>query len=304
MHPTTPIRPLEEFDSNRIEVSFELFPAKTPGAGKTLEETVRRLASLEPRFFSVTYGAGGSTQTETSSTLDMIRNEVAVPAAGHLTCVGASRADTAAMVERYRSMGIKHIVALRGDPSGGLDNAYCPHPEGYANAAALVAGIRSLGDFEISVAAYPEKHPESSSVEADLAMLGAKVENGATRAITQFFFDNAAYYRYVDRVRARGIDVPIVPGIVPITNFERVCAFARKCGATIPRTLVDRFAGLEGDPETMKLVAAAVAAEQVAALRDQGVRHFHFYTLNRADLAYAICRLLGVGPKSVVRQAA
>ena len=215
--------------------------------------------------------------------------------AAHLTCVGATKRDVNAVVRDIAQAGIRHIIALRGDPPEGVGAKFEPHPDGYRNAADLVGGIRELGDFEISVAAYPEKHPESFTMEVDLALLAAKVDNGASRAITQFFFDNSAYLRFLDRVRARAISVPIVPGILPITNLARVREFAYRCGATMPAALLRRFEGLEHDPETMKLVAAVTVAEQIDALRREGVRHFHFYTLNRADLVYAICRVLGVG---------
>jgi len=278
-----------------IKVSFEFFPPKTEKMEQTLWASIKRLEPLDPQFVSVTYGAGGTTRERTHATVARMLKETELAPAAHLTCVGAERAEVDAVVSDYWKLGVRHIVALRGDPPEGVGTRYQPHPGGYDNAADLVAGIRKAGDFEISVSAYPEKHPESPTFETDLAWLGAKVDNGASRAITQFFFDNSVYFRYLDRVRARGIDVPVIPGIVPIVNFQRICQFAEMCGATVPGQLADRFAGLEDDPEAHQLVAAAVAAEQVAALREQGVTEFHFYTLNRADLVYAICRLLGLG---------
>ncbi len=198
----------------------------------------------------------------------------------------------------YRAAGVRHIVALRGDPQGGVGSAYAPHPGGYATSTDLIAGIRGIGDFEISVSAYPEKHPESASLDADIDVLKAKVDAGATRAITQFFFENEHYLRYVERVRRRGINIPIVPGIVPVQNFKQTANFAKRTGATVPQWLADRFDGLDDDPATRRLIAAAVAAEQVLDLVDQGVDEFHFYTMNRADLVYAICHLLGLRPKA------
>jgi methylenetetrahydrofolate reductase (NADPH) len=256
---------------------------------------VRRLEAVRPAFVSVTYGAGGSTRERTLDAVAKLARTTSLRPASHLTCVGAAKREVDAVVRGIAAAGVRHIIALRGDPPQGPGAKFEPHPDGYRNAADLVGGIRELGDFEISVAAYPEKHPESFTMEVDLALLAAKVENGASRAITQFFFDNSAYLRFLDRVRARAIGVPIVPGILPITNLARVREFAYRCGATLPASLVRRFEGLENDPETMKLVAAVTAAEQIEALRREGVRHFHFYTLNRADLVYAICRVLGFG---------
>jgi methylenetetrahydrofolate reductase (NADPH) len=276
-------------------VSFEFFPPRTAEAEQGFWEAVRRLEPVQPSFVSITYGAGGANQACTIEMVGKLARTTSLNPAAHLTCVGASRQEVDAVAKRIRSAGVRHIVALRGDLPQGAGAKFEPHPQGYRNAADLVAGIRKLGDFEISVAAYPEKHPESFTMEVDLALLAAKVDNGATRAITQFFFDNSAYLRFLDRVRARAISVPVVPGILPITNLQRVREFAYRCGASLPAALVRRFDGLENDAETMKLVAAATAAEQVDALRREGVRHFHFYTLNRADLVYAICRVLGFG---------
>src|SRR5262252_3063732 len=261
---------------------------------KTLWESIERLAPLKPAFVSVTYGAGGSTRERTHSTVKRILAETALVPAAHLTCVAATREDIDAVIGSYGAAGVKHIVALRGDPVGGVGDRYAPHPGGYLNAADLVAGIRRQCDAEISVSAYPEKHPDSPTVEADIDMLAAKVDAGATRAITQFFFDNDLYFRYLDRVRARGIAVPVVPGILPVQNFKQTRSFAQRCGASIPAWLAGRFDGLDDDAATRKLIAAAVAAEQVMDLVDRGVTDFHFYTMNRADLVYAVCHLLGL----------
>jgi methylenetetrahydrofolate reductase (NADPH) len=278
----------------RIRVSFEFFPPKTEEMEKTLWEAVARLAPLAPSFVSVTYGAGGSTRERTHATVKRIIAETALAPAAHLTCVAADRAEVDAVVQSYVAAGVRHIVALRGDPAGGLGERYAPHPQGYRNAADLVAGIKRFADIEVSVSAYPEKHPDSPSVAADIDMLAAKVDAGASRAITQFFFDSDHYFRYLDRVRARGITIPIVPGILAVQNFKQMRAFAERCGTSVPDWLADRFAGLDGDAATRKLIAAAVAAEQVLDLVDRGVTDFHFYTMNRADLVYAICHLLGV----------
>ena len=278
-----------------IKASFEFFPPNSEAMEQTLWQSVKRLEPVNPQFVSVTYGAGGSTRERTHVTIKRILAETDLEPAAHLTCVAASRDEVDEVVRAYRDAGVRHIVALRGDPADGVGGRYAPHPEGYASTAELVAGIKKVGRFEVSVSAYPEKHPESADFETDIAVLAAKVDAGATRAITQFFFDNTAYFRFVDRVRARGIDVPIIPGILPVSNFEKIVGFAEKCGASIPASFAERFQGLENDPETRKLVAAAVAAEQVTALREQGVTEFHFYTLNRAELVYAMCRLLGLG---------
>jgi methylenetetrahydrofolate reductase (NADPH) len=279
-----------------LNVSFEFFPPKTEAMEETLWRSIERLAPLSPRFVSVTYGAGGSTRERTHATVARILAETPLRPAAHLTCVAATRGEVDEVVGAYRDAGVRHIVALRGDPVAGAGTRYEPHPGGYADAAALVAGIAALGHFEISVAAYPEKHPESPSVSADIDMLKRKVDAGASRAITQFFFDNDLFEAYVERVRAAGIDIPIVPGIVPVHNFRQVAGFAAKAGASVPSWLARRFDGLDDDPTTRQLVAAAVAAEQVLDLVDRGVTDFHFYTMNRADLVYAICHLLGMRP--------
>jgi methylenetetrahydrofolate reductase (NADPH) len=284
-------------DGNAIGVSFEFFPPKTAKMEETLWDSIRRLAPLAPRFVSVTYGAGGSTRERTHATVVRLLRETAMIPAAHLTCVGALRDDIDDIVRGYWQAGVRHIVALRGDPVSGVGSSYQPFPGGYANAAELTAGIRAIGDFEISVAAYPEKHPESLTTEADIDMLQAKVDAGATRAITQMFFSNDVYFRYLERVRARGINIPVTPGLMPIHNFAMVSSFATKCGASVPPALAQRFAGLENDPETSRMVAAVVAAEQALDLAEQGVTNFHFYTANRANLVYAICHLLGLRPQ-------
>ncbi|HVY56347.1 MAG TPA: methylenetetrahydrofolate reductase [NAD(P)H] [Xanthobacteraceae bacterium] len=288
---------------NAIRVSFEFVPPKSEEMEKTLWESVGRLAPLRPAFVSVTYGAGGSTRERTHATVKRILAETDVVPAAHLTCVAATRAEVDAVVNAYVQAGVRHIVALRGDPSGGVGERYAPHPGGYQNAADLVAGIKRAVDVEISVSAYPEKHPDSPTVAADIDMLKAKVDAGAARAITQFFFDNDLYFRYLDRVRARGIDIPIVPGILPVQNFKQTRVFAERCGASVPGWLAERFAGLDDDAATRKLIAAAVAAEQVLDLVDRGVTDFHFYTMNRADLVYAVCHLLGLRPAAKQRAA-
>lgn len=286
-----------------IGVSFEFFPPKTAKMEAALWQAVGRLAPLAPDFVSVTYGAGGSTRERTHATVERLVSETVLKPAAHLTCVAASREEVDAVVRAYAKAGVRHIVALRGDPPGGVGSAYEAHPQGYGNAAELVAGIGRIGGFEVSVAAYPEKHPNSPTVEADIDMLQAKIDAGATRAITQFFFDNGQYFRYLDRVRARGIDIPVIPGLIPIHNFAQVARFAAQCGATIPAAIAQRFAGIEDDEETTRLMAATVAAEQALSLAEQGVRNFHFYTLNRAELVFAICHLLGLRPKTGAKAA-
>lgn len=279
-----------------ISVSFEFFPPKTEEMEATLWSSITRLAPLAPKFVSVTYGAGGSTRERTHATVERIVKETRLAPAAHLTCVAAAKGEVDDVVRGYWDAGVRHIVALRGDPPGGVGHVYEPHPQGYATSADLVAGVRRIANFEVSVAAYPEKHPESASFDVDLDLLEAKVDAGASRAITQCFFDNDLYFRYLDKVRARGIDVPVVPGILPVSNFKQANNFAEKTGTYMPAWLAGRFEGLDSDPETRKLIAAAVAAEQVFDLVDRGVTEFHFYTLNRADLVYAICHLLGLRP--------
>ncbi len=290
-------RSSRRLDGSDINVSFEFFPPKNEKMEETLWTSMRRLEPMRPDFVSVTYGAGGSTRERTHATVSRIVRETMVIPAAHLTCVQATRGEVDEVARGYWQAGVRHIVALRGDAIAGPGTTFVPHPQGYQNAADLVGGLKRLAKFEISVAAYPEKHPDSPSVEADIDNLKAKIDAGATRAITQFFFDNDLYRAYVDRVRARGITVPIVPGIVPIHNFKQVASFAARTGATIPDWMARRFDGLDNDPQTSHLVAAAVAAEQVMDLVDHGARQFHFYTLNRADLVYAVCHLLGLRPE-------
>jgi methylenetetrahydrofolate reductase (NADH) len=281
----------------RIAVSFEFFPPATEEMDKTLWESIERLKPLAPTFVSVTYGAAGSTRERTHATVKRILTETDLKPAAHLTCVAATREEIDAIVRNYYTAGVRHIVALRGDALGGVGTKYAPHPGGYQNGADLAAGIKRISDdIEVSVSAYPEKHPDSPTVEADIDMLKAKVDAGATRAMTQFFFDNDVYFRYLDRVRARGIDIPIVPGIMPMHNFKQARNFVTRAGTTVPTWLAEKFEGLDNDPTTRKMIAAAVAAEQVLDLFDQGVTNFHFYTMNRADLVYAICHLLGLRP--------
>ncbi len=284
-------------DGRRIAVSFEFFPPKDEAMERVLWESIERLAPLAPSFVSVTYGAGGSTRERTHATVKRILSETALTPAAHLTCVAATRGEIDDIVRGYHAAGVRHIVALRGDPMAGAGEKYAAHPGGYETSAKLVEGIKRIApDFDVSVSAYPEKHPESPTVEADIDMLKAKVDAGASRAITQFFFENDLYFRYLDRVRARGIDIPIVPGILPVQNFKAATNFAKRAGASVPAWIAERFHGLDDDPATRKLIAAAVAAEQVIDLVDRGVTNFHFYTMNRADLVYAICHLLGLRP--------
>jgi methylenetetrahydrofolate reductase (NADPH) len=280
--------------TGRIRVSFEFFPPKTEEMDKTLWDSIKRLSPLAPSFVSVTYGAGGSTRERTHATVKRILDETPLTPAAHLTCVAASCQDIDAVIRAYYEAGVRHIVALRGDPTEGVGARYAPHPGGYLHAADLVAGIKRIADVEVSVSAYPEKHPDSPSVAADIDMLKQKVDAGATRAMTQFFFENDLYFRYLDKVRARGIEIPIVPGILPVQNFKQAKNFASRCGTTVPDWLAERFDGLDDDPATRKLIAAAVAAEQVLDLVDRGVTDFHFYTMNRADLVFAVCHLLGL----------
>lgn len=283
----------------RISVSFELFPPATPELGAKLWHAIEKLTPLNPAFMSVTYGAGGSTRDRTHATVKRILAETRVPPAAHLTCVGASRDEVDAVGRAYHAAGVRHLVALRGDPPEGA-TAFTPHPQGYENAAALVAGLNRIADFDISVAAYPEKHPAAPSMQADLDNLKRKIDAGAKRAITQFFFDTDVFLRFVERARASGIGVPIIPGILPVTNFARVRQFAARCGTSIPTWLAHAFDGLDAAPEVRKLVAASVAIAQCEELARHGVRDFHFYTLNRSELTRAICHKLGVRAASTV----
>ena len=278
-----------------IQVSFEFFPPADAAMEATLWCSLERLAPLAPGFVSVTYGADGSTRERTHNIVTRIQRQTALIGAPHLTCVGACRGEVLDIAHSYWDEGVRHLVALRGDPPRG-QGPYRPHPDGFAFAADLVAGLRALAPFDISVAAYPEVHPEAPSAAADLENLKRKIDAGASRAITQFFYDIGVYLRFRDRCVGAGIDAPIVPGILPITRFPQVVRFARACGASVPQWLHERFAGLDEDAETRRLIAAAVAIEQVEELRRHGVREFHFYTLNRAELTYAICHALGVRP--------
>jgi len=281
---------------NPVEVSFEFFPPNSEQMAATLWQSVERLQNLAPRFVSVTYGADGSTRERTHEAVRRIVTETELTAAPHLTCVGASRGEIDDIAREYWDMGIRHIVALRGDPpkDGG---AYTPHPDGYAYAADLVAGLRQVADFDISVAAYPEVHPEAPSPLFDLDNLKRKLDAGASRAITQFFFDVNIFLRFRDLATAAGIRSPIVPGILPITRFPQLQRFAEACGASVPDWLQHRFDGLDDDAETRQMIAASVAIEQVRRLQAEGVGEFHFYTLNRSELTFAICHALGVRPR-------
>ncbi|KFL29011.1 5,10-methylenetetrahydrofolate reductase [Devosia riboflavina] len=279
-----------------LQISFEFFPPKTDAMEEKFWESINKLAPLKPRFVSVTYGAGGTTRERTLRMVRHITSDTGVPAAAHLTCVGASKGEIDDVVRGFAEVGVKSIVALRGDPPEGIGQPFTPHPQGYQNAADLVAGIRKLGDFDISVAAYPEKHPQSADWDADIDNLKRKIDAGANRAITQMFFRNADYLRFVERARKAGVTAPIVPGIQPIHSFKQISGFAARCGASIPDWLAERFDGLDADPDTHALVAAAVAAEQVTELLDEGVTEFHFYTLNRSNLVLALARLLGRRP--------
>lgn len=276
-------------------LSFEFFPPKTEALEQQLWACIRRLETLQPSFVSVTYGAGGSTQARTHETVARLVRETALTPAAHLTCVGASRGEVDDVARQYWDAGVRHIVALRGDPTvkGGR---FEPHSQGYANAADLVAGLKRVADFEISVAAYPEVHPEAASADADLDNLKRKLDAGATRAITQLFFDAGTYLRFIDRCLAVGIAAPVVPGIMPVSNFGPSRRFAEACGATVPDWLARMFAGTEEDPETRRMIGVVVAAEQVRLLQANGVDEFHFYTLNRPDLTYSIAHILGVRP--------
>ena len=276
-----------------VTVSFEFFPPSDAEMEKTLWASIQRLASLSPRFVSVTYGADGSTRERTHNTVARILRETPLTAAPHLTCIGAPRGEILDIARSYWDLGVRHIVALRGDAPAG-QAGYVPHPDGFAYAVDLVKGLKSVGDFDISVAAYPEVHPEASSAKFDLDNLRAKLDAGASRAITQFFFDTDKYLRFRDQCAAAGITAPIVPGILPITRFPQMLRFARRCGATVPDALQHRFDGLDDDPETRRMIAASFAIEQVRRLQEHGVNEFHFYTLNRAELTYAICHALGV----------
>lgn len=290
-------RPAPAFTPLRSDLScsFEFFPPATDSAEETLHNTVTALAPLDPTFVSVTYGAGGSTQQKTLASIRHIAQTTSLNVAGHLTCVGKSQAEVDATVDEYQQLGVNHIVALRGDPPADSDGR---HPDGYETAADLVAGIRRRSDIDISVAAYPEVHPKAPSAQADMDNLKAKVDAGATQVITQFFFDADVFLDFFERARAAGITVPIIPGIMPITHFKRVSGFAARCGTVVPTGLAELFDGLDDAPEIRSLVAATVAAEQCQRLVENGIRQFHFYTMNRPELTAATCRILGIRPKT------
>jgi len=285
-------------NNKNVEVSFEFFPPLTKEMEATLWKAVQRLKGLGPRFVSVTYGADGSTRDRTHADVKRIVTETDLTAAPHLTCIGASRGEIDDIARKYWDMGIRYLVALRGDPAQGADG-YTPYPGGYAYASDLVTGLKKVADFDISVAAYPEVHPEAPNPLFDLENLKRKIDAGASRAITQFFFNTDVYLRFRDLTAAAGIETAIVPGILPITRFPQLQRFAEQCGATVPDWLHERFAGLEDDAETRQMIAANVAIEQVRRLQAEGVNEFHFYTLNRSELTYAICHALGVRSNQV-----
>jgi methylenetetrahydrofolate reductase (NADPH) len=278
----------------RPSVSFEFSPPKTAEAEENLWAAIRRLEPLHPAFVSVTYGAGGSTRDRTHRTVLRMLKETTLKPAAHLTCVEASRGEVDEVIRDYWNSGIRHIVALRGDPPGQIGGRYAPRPDGYHNATELTAGIRAIGDFEVSVGLYPQVHPESSGIDHDIDVLKAKIDAGATRAITQFFFDIDGFLKFMDRVRKAGVTIPICPGVMPVTNYAGLKKMAGPIGIQLPTWLGNLFEGLDKDPETRRLIAGSVAAEMCAKLSEEGFSDFHFYTLNRADLTYAICRVLGV----------
>jgi methylenetetrahydrofolate reductase (NADPH) len=286
-----------------LKISFEFFPPKTDRMAETLWASIKRLEPLQPRFVSVTYGAGGSTRERTHATVVRILKETTLTPAAHLTCVDATREEVDAVARDYWNAGVRHIVALRGDPPEG-EAVYRPHLGGYAYAVDLVAGLKRIAEFDISVAAYPETHPQARNANTDIDNLKRKLDAGADRAITQYFFGAEPFLRFLDRARAAGIDAPIVPGILPVQNFAQVVKFSAMCGATVPDWMAGLFEGLDDDPETRTLVAATVAAEQCRLLHAHGINEFHFYTLNRADLTYAIAHILGLRPGNPTARAA
>ena len=296
----SPLGPVARAGSNHnaVNVSFEFFPPKSDEAEANLWKAIRRLEPLNPAFVSVTYGAGGSTRERTHRTVQRIISETTLRPAAHLTCVEASRDEVDEVIEGYKAIGVDHIVALRGDPPGsaGIGGAYQPRADGYANATELTAAIGRVGGFDVTVGAYPERHPESPSIDHDIDVLKAKVDAGATRAVTQFFFDIEAFLRFRDRVRAAGVTIPLIPGVMPVSNFAGLKRMTAACGAALPDWLAAHFDGLDDDPETRKLLAASIAAETCARLQEEGFSDFHFYTLNRAEMSYAICHTLGVRP--------
>ena len=282
-----------------IDASFEFFPPKNEKMEESLWNAVQELKPLDPHFVSVTYGAGGSTRERTHKTVERIIAEAGLPAAAHLTCVNASKKDTQRIAEKYWEAGVRHIVALRGDmpQEDGTLGPFEPHPDGYNSAEELVHGLKEVADFEISVSAYPEMHPDAQDQQTEIDYLKRKIDAGASRAITQFFFSPNTFFDYLEKTDKAGIDVPIVPGILPITNVAKARLFAGQNGAEFPDWMDDLFEGLDDRPSARKLVAATVAGEMCRRLYAGGIRHYHFYTLNRADLAYSICHLLGMRPK-------
>jgi len=296
-HPDTALGPVARAGvggTPRPNVSFEFSPPKTPEAEESLWQAIRRLEPLNPAFVSVTYGAGGSTRDRTHRTVVRMLQETTLKPAAHLTCVEASRAEVDEVVQAYWDAGIRHIVALRGDPPGAIGGVYVPRPDGYRNATELTKGLRAIAPFEVSVGLYPQIHPESPGLEHEIDVLKAKIDAGATRAITQFFFDIDAFLRFMDKVRKAGVTIPISPGIMPVSNYKGLRKMTGPMGVTLPAWLANLFDGLDQDPETRRLIAASVATEMCASLAEEGFSDFHFYTLNRADLVYAICRVLGV----------
>ncbi len=304
MTDTLPTRRSRQKVSSPITASFEFFPPKSDKMADSLWASVKRLEPLRPSFVSVTYGAGGSTRERTHKTVERLLKETDLCPAAHLTCVAASRADVDEIVRDYWELGVRNLVALRGDPIEGLGARYVPHEDGYAYASDLVEGIKKIGDFDVSVSGYPERHPESDGWQTEIDNLKRKVDAGADRIITQYFFDNELFEEYLERITKAGITIPVVPGILPIHNFEQTMVFSAKCGTTVPDWVARRFTGLHNDPETRKLIGAAIAAEQVMDLVDRGISDFHFYTMNRADLTYAICHMLGMGNHEPEKKAA
>jgi methylenetetrahydrofolate reductase (NADPH) len=286
----------EKTTNQRLKISFEFFPPKSEEMEAQLWETVERLALWQPEFVTVTYGAGGSTKEPTLAAVQKIVGDTSLPTAAHLTCVDASKDEVRAVVDEYRAAGVRRIVALRGDPAAGIGTVYTPHPEGFVQTADLVRALADYGDFDISVSAYPEKHPESPDMAADIDVLKRKADAGATRALTQFFFDNDTFFRYMDEVAAAGITLPVIPGIMPIQNLTQLKRFARRCGAVMPGFLDDRFEGLDEKPEERAKVAADVAAEQIEGLTKRGFNHIHLYTMNRAPLVSAVLDRIGYKP--------
>lgn len=291
--PTSPKLAIASALPKDVKVSFEFFPPDSDKANEALWACIERLQPLKPSYVSVTYGAGGTTRERTHNTVARIRKETDLEPAAHLTCVGADKGEVLDVARQYWDAGVRHIVALRGDPQKG-ESTYVPHPNGFAYASDLVAGLKTVGDFQISVAVYPEVHPEAQNMQAELDNLKRKVDAGATEAITQFFCDVDSFLRFLDRVRAAGITIPVIPGILPVTQFDRFVTFSNRCGTNVPPWMYDLFDGLDEDPRSRELVAAGVAAEQCRVLHAHGVDQFHFYTMNRADLCFAICHILGV----------